>query len=117
KDGFLYVTDPWGTPYKIDATSGKAGDIVWTCDTGMDKDPTFGQAATNRGLALWNNLVIGVLIDGRVFACDDETGEVVWENQVATETAEGFSNAPLAVGDKIVVGQSLGDFGTRGWIA
>lgn len=117
KDGFLYLTDPWGTPYKIDASSGTHGDIVWTCDTGIDKDPTYGQSATNRGLALWNNLVIGVLIDGRVIACDDETGEVAWENQVATETGEGFSNAPLAIGDKILVGQSFGDFGTRGWVA
>lgn len=116
-DGFLYLTDPWGTPYKIDVSSGKKGPIVWVCDTGIDKDPSSGFLLANRGLALWNNLVIGVLADGRVIACDDETGEIAWEQQTASEPGEGFSNAPLVVGDKIFVGQSFGDWATRGWIA
>ncbi|HHY49729.1 MAG TPA: PQQ-binding-like beta-propeller repeat protein [Alphaproteobacteria bacterium] len=117
KDGFLYVSDPWGTPYKIDVTSGRQGKIVWICDTGIEKDPTTQAILANRGLALWNNLVVTVLNDGRVVACDDETGDVVWENQVADQPGEGFSNAPLAVKDKILVGQSFGDWATRGWIA
>ena len=117
KDGFLYVSDPWGTPYKIDATSGTSGKIVWICDTGIEKDPTIQAILANRGLALWNNLVITVLNDGRVVACDDETGDVMWENQVADQPGEGFSNAPLAIKDMILVGQSFGDWATRGWIA
>jgi alcohol dehydrogenase (cytochrome c) len=116
KDGFLYVTDPWGTPYKIDVTSGKSGRIAWICDTGIDKDPSYAGVLASRGLALWNNLVIAALNDGRVVACSDETGEVVWERQVADQVGEGFSNAPLALPDKIVVGQSFGDWATRGWI-
>jgi len=117
KDGFLYVSDPWGTPYKIDVTSGKSGKIVWICDTGIDKDPSTSAILANRGLALWNDLVITTLGDGRVVACNDETGDVAWENQVAKDPGEGFSNAPLAVKDKILVGQSFGDWATRGWIA
>lgn len=113
-NGFMYVTDPWGTPYKIDVRSGNAGRIMWVADTGIDKE--FGQLVTNRGLGLWNDLVITVLLDGRVVAVDDETGDVVWERQVADEQGEGFSNSPQVVGDKIIVGQSLGDWGTRGWI-
>jgi alcohol dehydrogenase (cytochrome c) len=117
KDGFLYVTDPWGTPYKIDVSSGSQGTIVWVCDTGVEKDPGFVGTLANRGVALWGSLVVTALNDGRVVACDDDTGEVVWENQVATEVGEGFNNAPLAVKDKIIVGQSFGDLATRGWIA
>jgi alcohol dehydrogenase (cytochrome c) len=116
-DGFLYITDPWGTPYKIDVTSGTRGQIVWVCDTGIEKDPTAGVILANRGLALYKNLVIGVLNDGRVIACDDDTGEIAWEQQTASEPGEGFSNAPLVIGDKVVVGQSFGDWATRGWIA
>jgi alcohol dehydrogenase (cytochrome c) len=116
-DGFLYITDPWGTPYKIDVTSGKKGQIAWVCDTGIEKDPSSGFILANRGLGLWQNLVIGVLADGRVIACDDETGEIAWEQQTASEPGEGFSNAPLVIGDKILVGQSFGDWATRGWIA
>ena len=32
-NGFMYVSDPWGTPYKIDATDGKTGKIAWIGDT------------------------------------------------------------------------------------
>ena len=117
KDGFIYVTDPWGTPYKIDATSGKEGKIVWIGDTGIDKDPNRGILLASRGAALWNNLVVVALNDGRVMAFDDETGDVVWDQQIGTEPGEGFTNAPLALKDKILVGQSYGDWATRGWIA
>src|SRR2546423_4951914 len=32
EDGFLYITDSWGVLYKIDATSGEQGRIVWRMD-------------------------------------------------------------------------------------
>lgn len=117
KDGFLYPTDPWGTPYKIDVTSGKQGKIVWTCDTGVNKDPSAGILIANRGAALYDNTVITNLSDGRVVACDDSTGQVVWQSQITQNPGEGFSGAPLVVDDKIIVGQSFGDWATRGFIA
>ena len=115
-NGFLYVSDPWGTPYKFDLSDGKSAKPVWVCDTGIDKDPTKGVLLANRGLALSGNNVITVLNDGRVVACDNETGEVAWEAQVGKD-GEGFTNAALVVGDKILVGQSLGDWATRGFLA
>jgi alcohol dehydrogenase (cytochrome c) len=117
KDGFLYITDPWGTPYKIDASDGKTGKVVWVGDTGIDKDPSRGILLASRGLALADNMVIVALNDGRVVAFDDETGDVVWDQQVGKEPGEGFTNAPLVVKDEVVVGQSYGDWATRGWIA
>jgi alcohol dehydrogenase (cytochrome c) len=117
KDGFMYLTDPWGTPYKIDVSSGKRGDIVWIGDTGVEKDASRGILLASRGLALWNDLVVVALNDGRVVAFDDETGDIMWDQQVASEPGEGFTNAPLAIKDKILVGQSYGDWATRGWIA
>lgn len=115
-DGFMYVADPWGTPYKIDVSSGTKGQILWVCDTGIEKDPTSGVLLANRGLALLGNNVITALVDGRVVACDMESGEVVWDQQVGAD-GEGFTSAPLAVGDKILVGQSYGDWATRGYLA
>ncbi|EKD61406.1 MAG: putative quinoprotein ethanol dehydrogenase, partial [uncultured bacterium] len=105
-NGFMYVSDPWGTPYKIDVSSGKQGKVVWICDTGIDKDPSRGVLLATRGLALAGNNVITALNDGRVVACDSETGDIAWEQQVATEPGEGFTSAPQVVGDKIMVGQS-----------
>lgn len=116
-NGFLYVSDPWGTPYKFDLSSGTAARPVWVCDTGIDKDPSRGILLASRGLALSGNNVITVLNDGRVVACDSETGDVVWDVQTATEQGEGFTNSAQVIGDKIIVGQSYGDWATRGWIA
>jgi len=116
-DGFMYVSDPWGTPYKIDVSSGTKGEVVWVCDTGIEKDPSAGTLLAHRGLALSGNNVITALNDGRVVACDAETGDVVWDQQVAKIAGEGFTGAPLVVGDKILVGQSYGDWATRGFLA
>lgn len=116
-DGFLYISDPWGTPYKFDVSDGVRARPVWVCDTGIDKDPSLGILLANRGLALSGTNVVSVLPDGRVVACDDETGDIVWDRQVATEPGEGFTNSPLVLDGKIIVGQSYGDWATRGWIA
>jgi alcohol dehydrogenase (cytochrome c) len=116
-NGFMYVSDPWGTPYKIDVSSGERGKVLWVCDTGIDKDPSRGILLAHRGLALSGTNVITALNDGRVVACDSETGEIVWEQQVATEPGEGFTAPALVVGDKILIGQSYGDWATRGWLA
>ena len=116
-NGFMYVSDPWGTPYKIDVSSGNHGQVLWVCDTDIEKDATAGVLLANRGLALSGNNVITALSDGRVVACDDETGEVVWDQKVGKDTGEGFSSAPLAFDDdKVLVGQSYGDWGNP-WLA
>jgi alcohol dehydrogenase (cytochrome c) len=52
ENGFIYITDSWGVLYKIDATSGEAGRIVWRME------PKQENQANNRGAALWGNLVI-----------------------------------------------------------
>src|SRR5436305_15202703 len=53
-DGFMYIVDSWGVVYKIDVRSGTAGKILWKMDPKLDKQDR------NRGVALWNNLVISV---------------------------------------------------------
>ncbi|MEQ1899168.1 MAG: PQQ-binding-like beta-propeller repeat protein [Devosia sp.] len=114
-NGFLYVSDPWGTPYKFDVSDGKAAKLVWVCDTGIEKDATAGVLVANRGLSLSGNNVITVLNNGHVVACDGETGEVAWDKTVGVN-GEGFNAAPLVVGDKIILGQSFGDWATRGYL-
>lgn len=116
-NGFMYVSDPWGTPYKIDVSSGTQGKVLWVCDTGVDKDASRGILLAHRGMALSGTNVITALNDGRMVACDMETGDVVWDQQIATDPGEGFTAAPLVIGDKILIGQSYGDWATRGWLA
>ena len=115
-NGFLYVDDPWGTPYKFDVSDGKTAKLVWMCDTGIDKDPSYGGLAVHRGLALAGKLVITELNNGHVVACDSETGDVVWDKTIG-QNGEGFNSAPLVIGDKILISNSNGDLATRGYVA
>ncbi len=113
EDGFLYVVDNWGVLYKIDGRSGDVGRIVWRMDPGQEQLPM-----TNRGAALWGNYVVTVAsFPARVIATNKETGKVAWETSLADGQPDlQLTAAPLAVKDKIVVGASGGDRGTRDFI-
>ncbi len=114
EDGYLYISDQWGVVYKIDGRSGDVGRIVWRMDPGQEKLPT-----TNRGVALWGNLVVSVAsYPARVIATNKETGKVVWDTNMADGQVElQFTAAPLAVKDKIIVGAAGGDKAVRDYIA
>ena len=73
-NGFLYTSDGWGTIYKIDGRSPNKGEFVWVADPGVKHQ---GNVSRTRGIALWENLVIANLPDGRVIAVNRDTGEIV----------------------------------------
>ena len=57
ENGFLYVTDGWGSVYKIDAHGGR-GVLVWKMDPKTDRDWAGAVACCgvdNRGVALWGD--------------------------------------------------------------
>ena len=111
-DGFMYMVDSWGIVYKIDVRSGSAGSIVWKMD------PKEANQDRNRGVALWGNLVISVTgYEGRVIATDRDSGQVVWDKNLADQADIELTAAPLALKDEILVGGSGGDRGLRGWLA
>lgn len=113
EDGYLYIVDQWGVVYKIDVRSGDAGRIVWHMDPGQQKAPL-----SNRGAALWGNLVVSVAsYPARVIATDKDTGKPVWETNVDDGQVDlQLTAAPLAVKDKILVGAAGGDRGVRDFI-
>ena len=113
EDGFLYVVDQWGVVYKIDARSGEMGRIVWRMDPGQEKLPL-----SNRGAALWGNLVLSTAnYPARVIATDKENGKVAWETNLHDQPDVQITAAVLPVKDKIIVGAAGGDRGVRDWIA
>jgi alcohol dehydrogenase (cytochrome c) len=78
ENGFLYVTDGWGSVYKID-THGGRGVLVWKMDPKTDRDWAGAVACCgvdNRGVALWGDLVISHTLDGRLIATNKETGHL-----------------------------------------
>ena len=75
-NGFMYTTDGWGTLYKIDARDGTKGSFAWVADPGVKHQ---GNPPRTRGIALWEDLVIANIPDGRVIAVNRDTGEIVWD--------------------------------------
>jgi alcohol dehydrogenase (cytochrome c) len=113
EDGFMYIVDLWGIVYKIDVRSGEAGRIVWRMDPKQERFPL-----SNRGAALWGNLVISTAnYPARVIATDKDTGKMVWETNLADQPDVQLTAAPLVVKDKIITGAAGGDRGVRDWIA
>lgn len=120
ENGFLYVTDGWGSVYKIDAHGGK-GSLVWKMDPKTDHDWAGAVACCgvdNRGVALWGNQVISHSLDGRLIATDKATGQVVWQRQVADpDKGEVITGAPLVVKGMAITGVAGAEYGIRGWVA
>jgi alcohol dehydrogenase (cytochrome c) len=123
-DGIMYVNDVWGAIYRIDVSDGVWPKITWMTDPAIDKAGGYGLWAT-RGMALWDNQAFVNLIDGRVVAMNATTGEITWDvklggqnvRELPETAAEAFTAAPLTADGKVLVGQSKGDWGTRGWLA
>ena len=117
-NGFMYTSDGWGTTYKIDVRDPARGQFVWVTDPGVKHQ---GNMSKTRGLALWEDLVINDLPDGRVIAMKRETGEIVWDKMMTVTnefgSKEKFATAPMVAADKVFVANGAGDAGTRGWVA
>jgi alcohol dehydrogenase (cytochrome c) len=117
-NGFMYTTDGWGAVYKIDARNPGKGEFVWIADPGVKHQ---GNAPRTRGIALWEDLVLANLPDGRVIAINRDSGEIVWDKMVAGRNEFGrrerFLTAPLVADGKVLVQNGAGDGGTRGWVA
>jgi alcohol dehydrogenase (cytochrome c) len=117
-NGFLYTSDGWGTLYKIDGRGPNKGELAWVTDPGVKHQ---GNLPRTRGIALWEDLVIANLPDGRVIAVKRDNGEIVWDKMVAKTnefgSKERFNAAPITADGKVIVANGAGDAKTRGWIA
>src|SRR3979411_2101845 len=79
-NGFMYTTDGWGTVYKIDVRNPDHGEFVWIAAPGVKHE---GSVPRTRGIALWEDLVIANLPDGRVIGINRDSGEIVWDVKIA----------------------------------
>ncbi len=72
----------------------------------------------NRGAVYVDGKIIYNTLDVHTVAVDAETGKEVWKTKLGNiNTGETMTMAPLAVKDKVIVGNSGGEMGVRGWIA
>jgi PQQ-dependent dehydrogenase (methanol/ethanol family) len=71
----------------------------------------------NRGAAYANGRIFYNTLDDHTVAVDAATGKQVWKTQVGDiNRGETITMAPLVVKNKVLVGNSGGELGVRGWL-
>ncbi|HET6837820.1 MAG TPA: PQQ-dependent dehydrogenase, methanol/ethanol family, partial [Gemmatimonadales bacterium] len=115
----LYVVTPFpNILYAIDLTP-PAGRLKWKYE------PPTARAAqgvaccdvVNRGAAFSDGKIFFNTLDAHTVAVDAETGKEVWRTKLGEiNQGESMTMAPLVVKGKVLVGNSGGEFGVRGWL-
>ncbi|MBZ9765407.1 methanol/ethanol family PQQ-dependent dehydrogenase [Mesorhizobium sp. CA6] len=71
----------------------------------------------NRGAAFADGRIFFNTLDGHTIALDANTGQPVWNAHVGNiNIGETITMAPLVVKGKVLVGNSGGEMGVRGWV-
>ena len=72
----------------------------------------------NRGAMFWGGKIFYNTLDGNTVAVDANDGKLLWKTKLAhINLGETLTMAPLVVKGKVLVGNSGGEFGARGWLA
>lgn len=112
KDGVMYVTASYSRVFAIDI---KTGEEKWQYDARLPENIMPCCDVINRGVALYDNLVIFGTLDAKLVALDKDTGKTVWKKTVADYKAGySISAAPIVVKGKVITGVSGGEFGIVG---
>ncbi len=93
------------------------GQVVWRYHRELPTDLTLCCSRANRGVAVLGDRVYVGTLDAHLVALDLATGYQRWDVEVASRK-EGYSitSAPIALGNRIVIGAGGGEFGVRGFI-
>jgi lanthanide-dependent methanol dehydrogenase len=72
----------------------------------------------NRGAAYFNGKIIYNTLDVQTVAVDANTGKEVWRTKLGDiNLGESITMAPIVAKGTVLVGNSGGEFGVRGWLA
>ncbi len=113
-DGVLYFAAGFSVVHAVDAATGQ---LLWKYDP-LVRGRKMRMAWGSRGIAFWNGKVYTGTLDGRLFALDAKTGQLVWET-LTTEPGDNryITGAPRAFNGKIIIGHGGADFGhVRGYV-
>ena len=115
-NGTLYGITNWSVVFAVDVRTGKER---WRWDPEVNQEavrPKICCGVVNRGLALYQGMVIAPVIDGRLGALDAETGKPVWEARVEyPQHNYTITMAPRIAKGKVIIGVSGGEYPVRGF--
>lgn len=119
-NGTMYLITPWPNYlYALDLTKPGAP-AKWTFEP---KPAAASQGVAccgtiNRGAVYDAGKIFFNTLDGQTFAVDAKSGTLVWRTQLANiQKGETITMAPLVADGKVLVGNSGGEMGVRGWLA
>jgi lanthanide-dependent methanol dehydrogenase len=115
----MYLVTPFpNTVYALDLNHEER--ILWQYQPTQNAEviPVMCCDTVNRGVAYGDGKIILHQADNTVVALNAQSGKEVWKTPLASykEGATG-TDAPLVVGNKVIVGVSGGEFGVQGFIA
>jgi PQQ-dependent dehydrogenase (methanol/ethanol family) len=112
----MYVHAPFpNTVFALDLKAN--GRIVWKYEPQQDPNviPVMCCDTVNRGVAYGDGKIFLHQADTTLVALDAKTGKVVWSAKDGDPSkGETGTSAPLVVKDKVLIGNSGGEFGVRG---
>jgi PQQ-dependent dehydrogenase (methanol/ethanol family) len=114
----MYVVTPFpNVVYALDLRTN--GAVKWKFEP-KPKPAAQGVACcdvVNRGCVFSDGKIYFNTLDGNSICLESESGKEVWRTELADiNKGETITMAPLVVKDKVLVGDSGGEFGVRGWI-
>ena len=117
-DNVLYVVGPY--PNRVFALDASTGELFWSY--APKPNPAAQGVAccdvVNRGLAYNNGKIFLNTLDGHTVALDAATGRELWVTKLGEiNNGETITMAPLFAKGKVLVGNSGGEMGVRGWLA
>ena len=118
-DNTMYVVTPYpNILYALDLTKPGAP-AKWTYKPEL-LSASQGVACcdvVNRGASYWDGKIFYNTLDAQTIAVDAKTGKEAWKTRVGDiNHGESMTMAPLVVKNKVLVGNSGGEFGVRGWL-
>src|SRR5512132_4282246 len=116
----MYIVTPWpNILYALDLTKPGAP-VKWT----YSPQPTAAAQGVaccdvvNRGAAYYNGRIYYNTLDAQTVCVDANTGQQIWKTKLGDiNLGESITMAPIVVKGIVLVGNSGGEFGVRGWMA
>ena len=115
----MYIVTPYPNRLFAIALDQPGGPARWSFDP-QPSASSQGVACcdpVNRGATLADGRLFFNTLDAQTIAVDAKSGKELWRVKLGDIThGETMTMAPLVVGDKVLVGNSGGEFGVRGWL-
>ncbi len=116
-DGIMFTSGAWGVVYALNAETGIE---IWRYDP--DVDASYNRRAccdvVNRGVQVWKGKVYVATLDGYLVCLNAADGKVLWRKDTFTDRTVAYTitGAPQIAKNVVVIGNSGGEFGVRGYI-